>query len=68
LIPRSIGVEVGNSDNMHPLCEARLRKEHRSKFSGADDGDRHRPAGCLSFKKFCVEIQGMLRRSRATET
>jgi hypothetical protein len=62
LTPCSIDVEIGNSDNVHALREARLRKKHRSKFAGADYGDRHRPAGRLTLKKFRVEIQGMLRR------
>ena len=62
LIPCSIDVEIGNSDNVHALREARLRKKHRSEFAGADYGDRHRPAGRLTLKKFRVEIQGMLRR------
>ena len=62
LTPCSIDVEIGNSDNVHALREARLREKHRSEFSGADYGDRHRSAGRLTLKKFRMEIQGTPRR------
>ena len=49
-------IEIGNAGDVHALREARLRKKHRSEFAGADYGDRHRPAGRLTLKKFRMEI------------
>ena len=62
LTPCPTDVEIGNGDNVHALREARLREKHRSEFAGANYGDRHRPAGRLTLKKFRMEIQGTLRR------
>ncbi len=62
LTPCSIDVEIGNSDNVHALREARLREKHRSEFSDADYGDRNRSAGRLTLNKFRMEIQGTPRR------
>jgi hypothetical protein len=68
LTPRPTHVEIDNGGNMHALREARLREKHRAELACTDYGNRHRPAGRLTLKKFCVEIQDILRRRCATET
>ena len=50
------GVEVGDADDVHAVGVAGLREEHRSEFSGADDGDRDRPSGRFPFQEHAMQV------------
>ena len=47
-------IEIGDADDVHALRAPRLRQEHGAELAGADQADRHRPAG-----RFALEQQGM---------
>ena len=54
---RARDIEIGEADDMDAAHRPRLCGKHRAELAGADQADRHRPAGRLTFQKLGMEIQ-----------
>ena len=56
LAARASDIEVGDADHMHALRAPRLREEHGAELAGADQADRHRPAGRCALQQLRVQV------------
>ena len=56
LAARAPDVEVGDADHMQAPRAPRLREEHGAELAGADQADRHRPAGRRALEQLRVQV------------
>src|SRR5207237_6151155 len=53
---RTFHVEIGNRHKLHARRGPHLREEHGAELAGADQADRHRPAGSLPRQQHGMKI------------
>src|SRR6185503_14132462 len=67
-LPRALGVEVGNGDDVDTRCTPRLGEEHRAEFPGAYEQDAQRFSVGGTLGKQAMEVHGIVRAASRNAT